>query len=61
MFELKEIKDRYKRKRLRLRIQLGFLQLFHKPVWNMLWLPMAACVWQNRHRKDKRHIEKAWV
>lgn len=39
---LREIKDRYKRKKLHLRIRLGCLQLFHKPVWNLLWLPMAA-------------------
>lgn len=42
MSEFIEIKDRYKRKRQRLRIRLGCLQLFHKPVWNLLWLPMAA-------------------
>lgn len=37
-----QTKERYKRKRQQLRIRLGFLQLIHKPVWNLLWLPMAA-------------------
>lgn len=33
------IKEQYKRKKQRLRIQLGFKQFIHKPILNLLWIP----------------------
>lgn len=44
MITFNEIQERYKRKKQRLRIRLGFLQLIHKPFLNLLWIPIITAV-----------------
>lgn len=39
-----QTKECYKRKRQRLRIRLGFLQLIHKPFLNLLWIPIITAI-----------------
>lgn len=44
MNKFNETKDRYNRKKQRLRIRLGFLQLVHKPLLNLLWIPIITAI-----------------
>lgn len=42
MVTFNEIQDRYKQKKQRLRIRLGFLQLIHKPFYNLIWIVIVT-------------------